>query len=124
MNKQQQTRSWTRSIGHVPDMVRIALALVVHYEAKRGRIVDVRRGGAFDLRSVSPPDASGARPIRRIAVKARAAQGAVHLTPAEWRAAARLREAAWLYIVREAATGRPRLQRIRDPWARMGAARR
>ena len=98
-----------------------AIEVAINYEEQRGWTVDEvwkrHDGSGFDLRSVSPPDASGIRKVRRIEVKGRAPEmGAIRLSPNEWRKAARLRETYWLYVVWGAKSDSPRLKMIQDPW--------
>ena len=102
--------------------MRIAQA---HEEASGATVHDVsrpeqaRRAGlgdwpGFDLLSVAP---AGAR--RAIEVKGRARAGDVELSENEWAKACNLRDGYWLYAVYDCATPRPRLVRVRDPFAKL-----
>ena len=102
--------------------MRIAQA---HEEAAGATVHDVsrpelaRRAGlgdwpGFDLLSVSP---AGNR--RAIEVKGRARAGDVELSENEWAKACNLRAGYWLYAVYDCATPRPRLVRVRDPFAKL-----
>ena len=73
----------------------------------------------FDLLSVTP---AGAR--RAIEVKGRAGTGDVELSENEWAKACNLRDGYWLYAVYDCATPRPRLVRVRDPFAKLLARSR
>ena len=73
----------------------------------------------FDLLSVTP---AGAR--RAIEVKGRAGTGDVELSDNEWAKACNLRDGYWLYAVYDCATPRPRLMRVRDPFAKLLARSR
>ena len=68
----------------------------------------------FDLLSDHP---DGER--RCIEVKGRAAAGSVEVTDNEWAKACNLRDQYWLYVVYDCATPRPRLMRVRDPFAKL-----
>lgn len=69
----------------------------------------------FDVRSVEF-DAEGAfAGIRYIEVKARAQSGAIRLSSNEWKKARRYGDDYWLYIVTQAGTSEPELQRIQNP---------
>ncbi len=96
-----------------------------HEEAAGHTVHDVsrpalaRRAGlgdwpGFDLLSVAP---TGER--RAIEVKGRAGGGDVELSENEWAKACNLRDGYWLYAVYDCATPRPRLLRVRDPFARL-----
>jgi superfamily II DNA or RNA helicase len=69
----------------------------------------------FDIRSTRyDPDGTFAD-IRYIEVKARARSGAIRLSANEWKKARHFDKKFWLYVVTEAASDAPRLQRIQDP---------
>ena len=104
----------------------IAVRVAATYEEHSGgRVTDVsrpeaaRRAGlldwpGFDLLSRRT---SGAR--RCIEVKGRAGGGSVELSDNEWAKACNLRDEYWLYVVYDCATPRPRLLRVRDPFAKL-----
>ena len=81
----------------------------------------------FDIRSTrydddgpstpSPSAGQAVLEIRYIEVKARARTGAVRISANEWKQARKFGEKYWLYIVTQAGTDTPHLQRIRDPAA-------
>ena len=48
-----------------------------------------------------------------------AAGGAVEVSDNEWAKACNLRAEYWLYVVYDCATPRPRLHRVRDPFAKL-----
>lgn len=54
---------------------------------------------------------------RCIEVKGRANSGSVEVTDNEWAKAYNLRDEYWLYVVYDCPTARPRLLRVRDPFA-------
>ena len=56
---------------------------------------------------------------RCIEVKGRAAGGSVEVSDNEWAKACNLRTEYWLYVVYDCATPRPRLLRVRDPFAKL-----
>ena len=92
------------------------------YDVSRPELA--RRAGlgdwpGFDLLSVSP---TGNR--RAIEVKGRARTGAIELSENEWAKACNLRDGYWLYAVYDCATPRPRLLRVRDPFAKLLARSR
>ena len=68
----------------------------------------------FDLLSIR---AAGER--RCIEVKGRAGSGGVEVSDNEWAKACNLRNEYWLYVVYDCATPRPRLLRVRDPFAKL-----
>ena len=101
-----------------------------HEEASGATVRDVsrpdlaRRAGlgdwpGFDLLSVTP---AGRR--RAIEVKGRARAGDIELSDNEWAKACNLRDGYWLYAVYDCATPRPRLLRVRDPFAKLLARSR
>ena len=101
------------------------------YEANFGaEVTDVskpelaRRAGladwpGFDLKSRHPADADGHTEERAIEVKGRAGSGNIEMTENEWARACNLRDDYWLYVVFDCATPRPRLVRVRDPFAKL-----
>ncbi len=103
---------------------------LAHEEAAGARVRDVskpalaRREGlsdwpGFDLKSSRPAGDAGPAEDRAIEVKGRAGTGDVGVTNNEWAAACNLRERYWFYIVFDCAAARPRLVKIRDPFARL-----
>ena len=107
--------------------MRIAQA---HDEASGAAVHDVsrpelaRRAGlgdwpGFDLLSVA---STGDR--RAIEVKGRARASDIELTENEWAKACNLRDGYWLYAVYDCATPRPRLVRVRNPFAKLLARNR
>ena len=108
------------------DVEAIAMEVAAAWEEDRGaRVQDVskpamaRRAGlpdwpGFDLLSRREGTES-----RAIEVKGRAGTGGVELEENEWARACNLRERYWLYVVYDCATPRPRLARVRDPFAKL-----
>ena len=113
---------------------RIAVEVATAYEERFGAVVEdvstpefARRAGltdwpGFDLRSRRPADTGAAGTNfdgeeRAIEVKGRAETGAIEMTENEWAKACNLRDRYWLYVVFDCATPRPRLVRVRDPFA-------
>ena len=113
------------------DVETIAVEVATGYEENLGaEVTDVskpelaRRAGltdwpGFDLKSRHPADADGFAEERAIEVKGRAGSGNVHVSENEWARACNLREDYWLYVVFDCATSRPRLVRVRDPFAKL-----
>jgi superfamily II DNA or RNA helicase len=95
--------------------MRVALA----FEQERGRQPEDVSGEnhGFDVRSVAYDEEGAFAGIRYIEVKARAQSGAIRLSANEWKKARRYGDDYWLYIVTQAATGDPQLQRIQNPAA-------
>ncbi|MYN67298.1 MAG: DUF3883 domain-containing protein [Acidobacteria bacterium] len=116
---------------HDTQVEEIAMQIAQAHEEASGAVVhDVsrpelaRRAGlgdwpGFDLLSVA---ATGDR--RAIEVKGRAGTGDVELSENEWAKACNLRDGYWLYAVYDCATPRPRLVRVRDPFAKLLAKSR
>ena len=108
------------------DVEAIAMEVAAAYEKDRGaQVQDVskpagaRRAGlpnwpGFDLLSRR----ERMKP-RAIEVKGRAGTEGVELLENEWAKACNLRERYWLYVVFDCATPRPRLVRVRDPFAKL-----
>lgn len=108
----------------------IAMALAWAFEESEGAIVkDVhtpelaRAQGlsdnpGFDLWSIRP---TGKRSIE---VKGRTGVGEVNVSDNEWARACNLRGDYWLYVVFNCATPKPRLVRVRDPFAALLARSR
>ena len=118
------------------DVERIAVEVATAYEERFGAVVEdvstpelARRAGltdwpGFDLRSRRPaglgaPGANFDGEERAIEVKGRAGTGAIEMSENEWAKACNLRDRYWLYVVFDCATPRPRLVRVRDPFARL-----
>ena len=113
------------------DVEAIAVEVATAYEERLGAVVtDVskpelaRRAGltdwpGFDLKSRYPAGADGSVEERAIEVKGRAGSGDVHISDNEWARACNLRGDYWLYVVFDCATPRPRLVRVRDPFAKL-----
>ena len=125
------TADTTESRRHDARVEEIAMRVAeAHEEASGATVHDVsrpelaRRAGlgdwpGFDLLSVAP---AGGR--RAIEVKGRAGAGDVELSENEWAKACNLRGGYWLYAVYDCATPRPRLVRVRDPFAKLLARSR
>ena len=104
----------------------IAVQVAAAYEEHAGggvrdvsRPEAARRAGlpdwpGFDLLSRRP---GGER--RCIEVKGRAGAGSVEVSDNEWAKACNLGAEYWLYVVYDCATPRPRLHRVRDPFAKL-----
>ena len=104
----------------------VAVRVATAYEEASGAAVkdvsrpaQARRAGladwpGFDLLSTR---AAGER--RCIEVKGRAGSGSVEVSDNEWAKACNLRSEYWLYVVYDCATPRPRLLRVRDPFAKL-----
>ena len=109
----------------------VAVRVAAAYEEASGAAVkDVSRPAqawragladwpGFDLLSIR---SAGER--RCIEVKGRAGSGSVEVCDNEWAKACNLRSKYWLYVVYDCATARPRLHRVRDPFAKLLAAGR
>jgi len=87
------------------------------YEREQGwRPEDVSgENHGFDVRSTCYDEDGSFAGVRYIEVKARARSGAIRLSANEWKKARHFGDKYWLYIVTQAATGTPQLQRIQDP---------
>ena len=97
----------------------VGMRLAMAYEKENGRQPQDISGEnhGFDVRSVEF-DADGVfAGIRYIEVKARAQSGAIRLSANEWKKARRYGDDYWLYIVTQAGTNEPQLQRIQNPAA-------
>jgi hypothetical protein len=112
---EQQSAITSSELVRNDEIERIGMDYVMNYEQKQGREPeDISRnhdGSGFDIRSTHPLTGE----IRRIEVKARAAEGEfVELTPNEWLQAHRHGESYWLYVVWNCAQ-KPYLITIQDP---------
>ena len=98
-----------------------ASGATVHDVSRPERARRAGLGGwpGFDLLSEIP---DGGR--RAIEVKGRAGTGDIELSENEWAKACNLRSGYWLYAVYDCATPRPRLVRVRDPFAKLLARNR
>jgi len=95
----------------------IGMDVAMAYERGQGRTpedVSAQNVG-YDIRSEAPDGT-----VRYIEVKARAATGAIVLTPNEWVMAQRLGADYWLYVVEHAGTA-PTLYTIQNPSAKLQA---
>ena len=104
----------------------VAVRVATAYEEGSGaevkdvsRPAQARRAGlsdwpGFDLLSIRAADGR-----RCIEVKGRAGSGSVEVSDNEWAKACNLRNEYWLYVVYDCATPRPRLLRVRDPFAKL-----
>lgn len=118
------------------DVERIAVEVANAHEERFGAVVEdvstpelARRAGlpdwpGFDLRSRRPTNLGTAgssfdREERAIEVKGRAGTGTIEMSENEWWKACNLRDRYWLYVVFDCATPRPRLIRVRDPFANL-----
>ncbi len=118
------------------DVERIAVEVATAHEERFGAVVEdvstpelARRAGlpdwpGFDLRSRRPTNLGTAgssfdREERDIEVKGRAGTGTIEMSENEWWKACNLRDRYWLYVVFDCATPRPRLVRVRDPFANL-----
>ena len=115
------------------DVERIAVEVATAYEERFGAMVEdvstpvrARRAGltdwpGFDLRSRRLVGTGTGKDFeeRAIEVKGRAGTGSVEMSENEWAKACNLRDRYWLYVVFDCATPRPRLVRVRDPFARL-----
>ena len=98
----------------------VGMRVATEYEEEHGwRVEDVsgEDHGGFDLRSIRIGDDGTIEDVRYIEVKARARSGAVRITSNEWKKARRYGPNYWLYIITEAASDEPVLQRIPNPAA-------
>ena len=108
------------------DVEAIAVAVATAYEERFGAEVrdvskpelakraDLPDWPGFDLLSLR-----GGSERRSIEVKGRAATGLIEMSENEWAKACNLRNEYWLYVVFDCATPRPRLVRVRDPFAKL-----
>src|SRR3989454_1866745 len=112
---EQQSTITSGELVRNDEIERIGMDYVMNYEQKQRRepedISKNHDGSGFDIRSTHPLTGE----IRRIEVKARAAEGEfVELTPNEWLQAHRHGESYWLYVVLNCAQ-EPYLITIQDP---------
>lgn len=114
------TPAWDGDMNSNDEIEAVGMRFAIQYEEAEGwRVDDVSREahGGFDLRSIRIGDDGTIEGIRYIEVKARARSGAIRITANEWKKARRYGENYWLYIVTNAATDQPVLQRIPNPAA-------
>ena len=97
----------------------VGMAVAMRYEQENGRSPEDVSGEnhGFDVRSLAYAEDGAFIGIRYIEVKARAQSGAIRLSSNEWKKARRYEDDYWLYIVTEAASDAPQLQRIQNPTA-------
>ena len=69
----------------------------------------------FDIRSTLYDQEGSFLDIRYIEVKARAQSGAIRLSANEWKKAKHFGDKYWLYIIADAGTNLPKLNRIQNP---------
>ncbi|MFN0137422.1 MAG: helicase-related protein [Phycisphaerae bacterium] len=104
------------------EIERIAIRIATEHEEARGCIVESveSQNRGFDLisRRPHPEDPKTAVEVRFIEVKGRAGVGEIAVTSNEYRAAERLKNDYWLYVVFDCAT-QPRLHLVQNP-ARLG----
>ncbi len=104
-----------------PEVERRAMEFVMQYERERGwtptDVSKLHDGSGFDIRSLSPADASGKHSVRRIEVKGRSGYNQpVLLSANEWLQAGRHAETYWLYTVWGCGVNQePRLITIQNP---------
>ena len=110
------------------DVEAIAGAVATAYEERFGAEVrNVSKPGFELARRADLPDwpgfdllsLRGGSERRSIEVKGRAATGVIEMSENEWAKACNLRNEYWLYVVFDCATPRPRLVRVRDPFAKL-----
>jgi hypothetical protein len=82
--------------------------------APKARAAGLTDYPGFDLLAIYP---SGER--RAVEVKGRARTGDVEVSTNEWARACNLRQEYWLHVVFDAASARPRLVRVQDPFAKL-----
>jgi len=98
---------------------RVGMQVAIDHEELLGwQVEDVSREshGGFDLRSTRVREDGGLE-VRYIEVKARSRTGSVELTANEWKRARHFGDSYFLYIVTDARTNEPKLQRIQNPAA-------
>jgi superfamily II DNA or RNA helicase len=96
----------------------IGMQVSIKYEETNGwEVTDVSEAkhGGFDLRSIKIDEEGKITDVRYIEVKARARTGEIRLSANEWKKARQLKDEYWLYVVTDAGTEQPQLQRIQDP---------
>jgi superfamily II DNA or RNA helicase len=97
----------------------VGMTVAMAYERENGRSPEDVAGEnhGFDVRSLAYDEDGAFVGIRYIEVKARAQSGAIRLSSNEWKKARRYEDDYWLYIVTQAGTDEPQLQRIQNPAA-------
>jgi len=98
----------------------VGMQVAMAYERERGWHPEDVSGEnlGFDVRSTHYDEQGALEDVRYVEVKARARSGAIRLSANEWKKARQFGDRYWLYVVTEAATDEPQLQRIRDPAGR------
>ncbi|MDE0447657.1 MAG: helicase-related protein [Spirochaetaceae bacterium] len=109
----------------------VAVRVATAYEEASGAAVkdvsrpaQARRAGLADCPGFDLLSTRAASERRCIEVKGRARTGSVEVSDNEWAKACNLRNQYWLYVVYDCATPRPRLHRVRDPFAKLLAGSR
>ena len=94
----------------------VGMQVAMDYEKEQGWTPEDVSGEnhGFDVRSTFY-QAGALEDIRYIEVKARARSGAIRLSSNEWKKARHFEEKFWLYIVTDAGTDAPNLNRIQNP---------
>jgi superfamily II DNA or RNA helicase len=104
------------------EVEKTAVRIAIEHEEFRGWVVESveTQNRGFDLisRRPHPEDSKTAMEVRFIEVKGRAGVGEIAVTINEYRAAERLKNDYWLYVVFDCATS-PKLHSVQDP-ARLG----
>ena len=97
----------------------VGMQVAMAYEREHGwRPEDVSgENHGFDVRSSRYDEEGIFADVRYIEVKARAQSGAIRLSANEWKKARHFGDKFWLYIVTQAASDAPQLQRIQNPAA-------
>ena len=102
-----------------PEIEAIGMQVAMAYEREHGwQPEDVSgENHGFDIRSTRYGDDGIFADIRYIEVKARARSGAIRLSANEWKKARQFGVKFWLYVVTQAASDAPQVQRVQDPAA-------
>ncbi|MBN1306183.1 MAG: DUF3883 domain-containing protein [Anaerolineales bacterium] len=98
----------------------VGMKVAMEYEKEQGwKAEDVSgENHGFDMRSTLYSKDGSLAEVRYIEVKARARTGAVRLSSNEWKKARHFEDTFWLYIVTDAGTDSPKLNRIQNPAAK------